>query len=108
MLRNSAELPSVKRGNAGTAYSEAAWQLKSFPNPAEEVATITYQLPVGAYVEVWVYDLQGREIATLVQGIQPAGTHSVDFPVSALERGMYLLRMRSGQTLLTEKILVGR
>ncbi|UCD36736.1 MAG: right-handed parallel beta-helix repeat-containing protein [Fidelibacterota bacterium] len=51
----------------------------NYPNPFNPATTISYHLPARADITLRVYDLRGREIATLVAGNRPAGTHTVNW-----------------------------
>jgi endoglucanase len=70
--------------------------LQNHPNPFNPATTITYTLPPGAaqrVVSLTVYDLLGREVATLVEGPQAPGMHNVLFDGSGLASGVYLYRL---------------
>lgn len=69
---------------------------QNFPNPFNPVTKISYQVPVAGEVSVRVYDLLGREVATLASGVRPAGIHDVEFDASALTSGVYFYRMTTG------------
>jgi hypothetical protein len=66
---------------------------QNYPNPFNPTTTIAYQLPVEAYVTLKVFDLTGREVATLVEETQAAGYKSVEFNACALSSGMFLYRL---------------
>ncbi|MDP4175909.1 MAG: T9SS type A sorting domain-containing protein, partial [Bacteroidota bacterium] len=51
-----------------------------------------------------VYDLLGREIATLIDGILPAGQNSVKFDASGLASGIYLYQLKTGSSVITRKM----
>jgi len=65
----------------------------NFPNPCNPRTTISYQLPALSVVTVKVFDVLGREIATLVDGSEPAGYHRVGFDVISLASGVYFYRI---------------
>ena len=70
----------------------------NYPNPFNPRTTIAYALPASARVRLSVYDMLGREVATLVDGVQHAGRHAVVFDAMSLSGGTYLYRLDvSGQ-----------
>ena len=66
----------------------------------------TFDLPISAHVRLRVYDLLGRELAILLDGDKPAGSHSVTVNSSALASGMYDYRLDAGNVSLTRKMMV--
>ncbi len=67
---------------------------QNFPNPFNPSTTINYQLAKSGFVTLKVYDLLGREIATLVNKAESAGYHSVSFsPSSLVNSGVYFYRI---------------
>ncbi len=95
---------------AGQSLPEipAALFLQNYPNPFNPVTTITYELPVGGSVDLSLFSPDGREIATLVSGLQSAGKHSYFFDGHALASGVYLCRLRLGQFMETRKLVLLR
>lgn len=81
---------------------------QNFPNPFNPATKITYQVPVAGEVSLRVYDLLGREVATLVSGVKPAGAHDVEFDASGLTSGVYFYRMttRSGFSDVRKMVIV--
>jgi len=69
---------------------------QSYPNPFNPVTTIEYELPASMRVSLTVYDINGRNVATLVSGIQAAGLHSVQFDGQHLASGIYVARLHAG------------
>jgi hypothetical protein len=79
---------------------------QNFPNPFNPATRITYALPAEGRVSLKVFDLLGREVATLTDGVQPAGAHTVVFDGSSLASGMYLYRLEAdGRTAVRRMIL---
>jgi len=73
---------------------------QNYPNPFRMFTTIRYAVPVRSHVTLSVYDLFGRQVATLVDGDQDAGEHAatwraVDVGGRPLSPGVYLYRMNS-------------
>ncbi len=78
-----------------------------YPNPINTSARISYTLTKSENVSVKVYDLLGREVAVLANGVQQAGTNNVDFSVNDVQRGgYYLVRVQAGDSAKTHKVSV--
>lgn len=69
--------------------------LQNFPNPFNPSTQITYNLKYESLVKLRVYDILGREIKTLVNGIQNAGQHKELFNASNLSSGIYFYRLQA-------------
>lgn len=88
--------------------------LQNYPNPVLPVSSnttitnIQYHLQHEMMVSIRMHDAIGREVATLVEGVQPRGYHSVPWDVHAVTPGVYIVRMSAGGTLRTHRIVVGR
>jgi hypothetical protein len=67
--------------------------LPAYPNPFNPVTTLNYALPVDSEVSIIVYNLQGREVKTLVNTKMDAGYYSVTFDGKNLSSGMYFVKM---------------
>jgi hypothetical protein len=70
---------------------------QNYPNPFNPATTIQYSVPHTARVQLTLYDMLGREMATLVDAQQEAGTHAFTFDASRLSSGIYFLRMQTGE-----------
>ena len=53
-----------------------------------------------------VYDIEGRKVATLVQGVKPAGVHSVGLNASKLPSGVYFVKLNAGEFTQTQKLML--
>ncbi|MEX0721893.1 MAG: alpha-amylase family glycosyl hydrolase [Balneolaceae bacterium] len=83
----------------------AAFRLEqNYPNPFNPSTVISYQLAVNSKVTLKVYDMLGREVATLVNGQLKAGNHSVKFDAQNLASGIYIYRLQAGSKVFTEKM----
>ncbi|HEY3293987.1 MAG TPA: T9SS type A sorting domain-containing protein [bacterium] len=80
--------------------------LPNFPNPFNPSTTVPFVLPKSAHVDLKVYDVVGREVATLVNGTLPAGAHSARFEANHLPNGIYFCRLHAGPQMLTRKVLL--
>jgi uncharacterized delta-60 repeat protein len=77
---------------------------QNYPNPFNPVTKINYELPSRDHVSLKVYDISGKEIAVLVDGIAGAGLYTIDFNASGLPSGVYFYRLRSGNSVITKKM----
>ncbi len=79
---------------------------QNYPNPFNPLTTIRYGLPQAAFVSLKIYDLQGREVAVLSDGNQPAGMHQVTWNAQDLASGVYLYVLRAGEYTAANKCLL--
>ncbi len=79
---------------------------QNYPNPFNPTTTIGYELPNESNVTIKVYDILGKEVATLVNGKEQAGVHEVNFNGSGLGSGMYIYRMNAGNYTVTKKMIL--
>lgn len=68
---------------------------QNFPNPFNPNTVISYHLPLGSFVILKVYDLSGKEISTLVDEKQDAGSYSAVFSGAAISSGVYIYRLQT-------------
>ncbi len=79
---------------------------QNYPNPFNPATTIRYELPRSAYVSLKVYDVLGRNVASLVEGLQEAGTKSVVLDARGFSSGVYLYRIVAGSYIAAKKFVV--
>jgi hypothetical protein len=77
-----------------------------YPNPFNTQTTIQYDVPVQGVVQVDVYDVLGREVAHLVDGVVPAGRFRVLWNAANLPSGIYFCRMHASDFDQIQKILL--
>ena len=76
------------------------------PNPFSGRSTLAFSLVETGPVTLRIFDLQGRVVATLVDGVLKSGTHRVELDASRFSSGMYLGRLETGGVVATRRILV--
>lgn len=80
---------------------------QNHPNPFNPATQISFALSVAAKVTLRVFDLAGKEVATLVeQEARAAGVHEVRFDARYLPSGVYLYRLQAGDFVQTRKMLL--
>ncbi|NOZ03869.1 MAG: T9SS type A sorting domain-containing protein [FCB group bacterium] len=82
---------------------------QNYPNPFNPTTTISFNMTKAGYVELGVYDLSGRKVATLVSEYQGAGDHSVvwdgrDVNGQPVASGVYLYRLEVNGAVLTRQM----
>ncbi|WP_234572360.1 DUF4347 domain-containing protein [Rhodohalobacter sp. 614A] len=90
--------------NPGTETPRQFTLEQNYPNPFNPVTVINYQLPVNSEVRLEIFDMAGRQITTLVNTRQTAGTYSVNFDGSNLSSGVYMYRLEASGISLTKKL----
>lgn len=85
-----------------------AYQLsaRNYPNPFNPTTTISYSIPTASKVELTVYDLLGRNAATLVNEAQAAGSYDYAFNGSELPSGTYFYKLATETQTTTGKMLL--
>ena len=79
-----------------------------YPNPFNPQATVEYHLSTPEHATLRVFDATGRLVRTLVEGMQPAGDHSVTFDATGLPSGVYMLRLQTPSHLVTRSVTLLR
>lgn len=79
---------------------------QNYPNPFNPTTMISYQLSGNGHVQLKVYDIIGREVATLVNERKTAGNYQVQFDASSLSSGMYVYRLLTGNNAYTRKMML--
>ncbi len=94
-----------KKSNAASNVDK--YELNNaYPNPFNPTTKISYSIKEEGLVILKVYDILGKEIATLVNENKPAGIYEVEFNASALPSGMYIYKIQSGSFTDVKKMLL--
>ncbi len=79
---------------------------QNYPNPFNPTTDIQYAIPSESYVSIVVFDVLGKEVATIVNERQSAGSYKADFNASNLPSGIYLYRINAGNFSETKKMML--
>ncbi len=79
---------------------------QNYPNPFNQLSIINFQCPVPGVVKLIVYNLLGKEIATLVNEHKPAGSYSISFNAENFPSGIYFYRLSAGDFIQTKKAIL--
>ena len=79
---------------------------QNYPNPFNPTTVISYSIPQVTNVKLKVFDMLGREIATIVNKEQNAGVYNVQFNAANLSSGVYFYRIEAGSFVASKKLLL--
>ncbi|HUI30019.1 MAG TPA: M4 family metallopeptidase [Candidatus Acidoferrales bacterium] len=79
---------------------------QNYPNPFNPSTVIGYQLAAVGHVTLSVYDILGRKVMTLVDGVETPGNHEVRFDGSSLASGVYFYRLTTDNFSATKKLVL--
>ena len=82
--------------------------LPNHPNPFNPGTTFMFTIPRRSFVTLEVYDIHGREVATVVEGVREPGSHEVQWDASGVASGVYFYRLIAGDFMQTRKMLLMR
>lgn len=77
---------------------------QNFPNPFNPSTTIKYSVPFASKVSVKIFDMLGKEVASLVNDTKQAGNYEVIFNATSLSSGIYFYKMQAGSFSDTKKL----
>jgi hypothetical protein len=75
----------------------------SAPDPFRQATTVRFRLPQAGPARLAVYDLAGREVVRLLDGMRSAGEHSVDWQAGGVPSGVYYVRLEAGGQVATKR-----
>jgi len=78
----------------------------AYPNPFNPSTNIQYSVPADIHVNLAVYDINGRMVAELVNGIKGASTYNVVWNANENASGLYFVRLTAGDAVHTQKIML--
>ncbi|MFQ5485275.1 MAG: T9SS type A sorting domain-containing protein, partial [Desulfobacterales bacterium] len=81
---------------------------QNYPNPFNPVTTIRFHISIHSKVTLTIYDVIGREIATLVDNRITAGPHEVEWNAKGVASGVYVYQLRAGAFVESKKLILLR
>lgn len=78
------------------------------PNPAKRQAAVSFTLTRPAEVNLGIFDVTGRRLATLAQGVLPARQHELSWDASSVPAGIYFCRLESDAVTTTAQLVIAR
>ncbi|MCW8805071.1 MAG: M1 family aminopeptidase [Ignavibacteriaceae bacterium] len=79
---------------------------QNYPNPFNPSTTIEYTIPQNGFVSLKIFNVLGKEVATLVNGQIDSGKQKVEFNATGLNSGVYFYRIESGSFVDTKKLIL--
>ena len=79
---------------------------QNYPNPFNPSTVISYSIPKSGMVTLKVYDVLGKEVASLINEVKTAGSYEFQFNGSSLSSGVYFYRLQSGNFSDTKKMFL--
>jgi hypothetical protein len=79
---------------------------QNYPNPFNPNTKISYTLQNGDKIRLSVYDVLGKEVSVLVNGVQPEGLHEVTFSADHLSSGIYFYKLQTTKATITKKMVL--
>jgi Secretion system C-terminal sorting domain len=102
-LINDSELTNVEsEQNLDISFS----LFQNYPNPFNPTTIISYRIPKQMYVEIEVFDILGRQIRLLEQGIVASGVHEIEFDATESNSGIYFYKITAGNFVQSKKMIL--
>jgi hypothetical protein len=79
---------------------------QNYPNPFNPSTKIQYALSSSQFVTLKIYDILGRQVATLVNEEKAAGEYEIEFDAKKLSSGIYFYQLKTGKSILTKKMIL--
>ena len=86
--------------------SNYSFKMNCYPNPFNQLSVINYHLSADCNVNLTIYNIEGREVATLVTGRLPLGDHTVKWDAKNIPSGIYFAVLNAGGISAAQKLLL--
>ncbi|MCX6133926.1 MAG: T9SS type A sorting domain-containing protein [Ignavibacteriales bacterium] len=101
-------LTSVEAGSRDESLPRTVQLGQNFPNPFNPSTVLSFRLSAVSFASLRVFNVLGEEVATLVNEVRPAGTHTVQWNANSLPSGIYFYRLQAGTCTDTKKMTLLR
>ncbi|MFZ1976736.1 MAG: T9SS type A sorting domain-containing protein [Bacteroidota bacterium] len=102
VLTNITTSVSANKSNIPQTFSLS----QNYPNPFNPSTTISFNIPSKSYVSLKIFDMLGREVATIVSGEMPAGSYTSQWNAAKMSSGIYFYRLEAGTFIQTKKLIL--
>lgn len=103
-LTGNSTITSIENGPSTLPLSYRLSQ--NYPNPFNPSTNIEYSIPSEEFVTLKIYDILGRLVKTLVNGVKPAGNHRIIFNSSNFSNGVYFYKLNAGNFSSVKKMIL--
>lgn len=93
---------NLDKSDTGIPGKVALFQ--NYPNPFNPATQIHFVIPESSEVTLTIYDLTGRKVAELINGMLPAGAHTASFNAVNLSSGTYIYQLKSNNIVQTKRM----
>jgi plastocyanin len=90
----------------GTTMPDKFILMQNYPNPFNPSTKISFTLTSHSFVSLKIYDLLGKEVATVVSEEMPAGSYSKQWNAANMQSGIYFYRLNAGSFTETKKLVL--
>ena len=90
----------------GISLPEAFSLDRAYPNPFNPTTTLSFALPTEAQVSLIIYNLQGRQVVSLIDGSMDAGYHTAMWNADHHSSGVYFVKMIAGEYVNTQRLML--
>jgi hypothetical protein len=108
LIRQGSGIVGIEDIEDSTPVSGNETLVNVYPNPAKDIASFNFHIQEPSPVKIDIYDLQGKHVSTLQHERLSAGTHSLEFAIGGLDKGVYLYRFVTDSFHSSGKLVVIR
>lgn len=104
----TAGMPTTGVGNFGETNPTSFSLEQNYPNPFNPSTTFAFNMSKSDFVTISVFDILGRQVASLVNNVTAAGTHKVMWNAAGMSSGVYFYKMQAGSFTSMKKMILIR